>query len=261
MIVEAGKDSASALKPLVEHVIKQHCHLMKETDSAGTTPLQAAIIGGITKLVEYMCDAYNAKGDIDVVLALVDSKNNNCLHKAMLSKHKYARRIALKLIKRVRNTKTLEAQNNEFRTPLHIAVEWERCTESQMDVVRALVKACDAALNVNVGADIEPCRLSVYRYHEKTRQAAKKAEAGAKDTREERSGNRSSDKTVTSSRNAKESSKSVPGGQQVPKAPDQVRPVPTHQLNRSKEQPQSRHKDSAPAFTARYDRCKNCPCG
>ncbi|CAN9474906.1 unnamed protein product [Alternaria alternata] len=243
MIVEAGRDSASALKPLVEHVIKHHCHLMKETDSAGTTPLQAAIIGGITKLVEYMCDAYNAKGDIDVVLALVDSENNNCLHKAMLSKHKYARRIALKLIKRVRNTKTLEAQNNEFKTPLHIAVEWERCTESQMDVVRALVNACDAALNVNVGADIEPCRLSVYRYHEKTRQAAKKAEAGAKDTREERSGNRSSDKTVTSSRNAKESSKSVPGGQQVPKAPDQVRPVPTYQLNRSKEQPQSRHKD------------------
>jgi hypothetical protein len=114
-----------------------------------------------------------------------------------------------------------------------------------MDVVRALVNACDAALNVNVGADIEPYRLSVYRYHEKTRQAAKKAEAEAKDTREERSSNRSSDKTITSSRNAKESSKSVPGGQQVPKAPDQVRPVPTHQLNRSKEQPQSRHKDPA----------------
>ena len=31
----------------------------------------------------------------------------------------------------------------------------------------------------------------------------------------------------------------------MPKAPDQVRPVPTHQLNRSKEQPQSRHKESA----------------
>jgi hypothetical protein len=243
LIVEAGKDSTSALKPLVEHVIKQHCRLMEETDGAGTTPLQAAIIGGITKLVEYMCDAYSTKGNIDVVLALQDSKNNNCLHKAMLSKHKYARKIALKLIKRVRNPKTLEAQNSEFKTPLHIAVEWERCTESQMGVVRALVNVCDAALNVNVGADVDPSRLSVYRYHEKTRQAAKKTEAGAKDTKEERSSNRSSDKTATSSRNVKESSKSVPGGQQVPKAPDQARPVPSYQLNRSKEQPQGRHKD------------------
>lgn len=245
MIAEAGKNSTRALKPLVEHLVKHHRRLMEEKDNSGTTPLQAAIMAGIPKLVDYMCNAYDVEGDVDVVLALQDSKNNNCLHKAMLSKHKYARKIALRLIERVRDTETLRAQNNDLKTPLHIAVEWERCTESQMGVVRALVSACDTALDVNVGADVEPSRLSVYRYHEKTRREAKKADAAAKDKKEERSGREPGEGAATSSRIAKESSKSVPRGQQAPKAPDQSRSAPTDQLSRSKEQPQSRYRDAA----------------
>ncbi|KAF4546015.1 uncharacterized protein LTHEOB_4667 [Lasiodiplodia theobromae] len=242
MIAEAGKDTTRALKPLVEHLVKHHRRLMEEKDNSGTTPLQAAIMAGIAKLVDYMCNAYDAEGDVDVVLALQDSKNNNCLHKAMLSKHKYARKIALKLIERVRDRETLRAQNNDGKTPLHIAVEWDRCTESQMGVVRALVAACDAALDVNVGTDVDPAQLSVYRYHEKTRKEAKKADA-AKEKKEEQRSSRESVEGPTSSRNAKESSKSVPGG--GPKlAPDQSRAAPTDQLSRSKEQPPSRYKDA-----------------
>lgn len=241
MIAEAGKDATRALKPLVEHLIKHHRRLMEEKDNSGTTPLQAAIMAGIAKLVDYMCNAYDAEGDVDVVLALQDSKNNNCLHKAALSKHKYARKIALKLIERVRDTETLRAQNNDGKTPLHIAVEWDRCTESQMGVVRALVAACDAALDVNVGTDVDPSQLSVYRYHEKTRKEAKKAEAKKEESRSSRE---PGEGPTSSSRNAKESSKSVPGGQ-GPRAPDQSRPAPTDQLSsRSKEQPPSRYKDA-----------------
>lgn len=244
MIAEAGKDTTRALKPLVEHLIKHHRRLMEEKDNSGTTPLQAAIMAGIAKLVDYMCNAYDVEGDVDVVLAQQDSKNNNCLHKAALSKHKYARKIALKLIERVRDTETLRAQNVDGKTPLHIAVEWDRCTESQMAVVRALVAACDAALDVNVGTDVDPSQLSVYRYHEKTRREAKKVEAAKEKKEEQRSSGREPGEggPTSSSRNAKESSKSVPGG--GPKAPDQSRPAPTDQLGRSKEQPQSRYKDA-----------------
>lgn len=236
MIAEKGYSRESPLRPLVKHLISHHQDLIGQVDNPGITPLRAAIMAGIASLVSDMCSACGDE-NLNVVLAIQDSKGNNCLHEAMLRKGKNAIRIARKLISRVRNTKTLRAQNNDHNTPLHIAVEWERCTKSQMDVVCALVRACDAALDVNVGT----AELSVYRYHEKTRREAK---AGA-DNKEENSSHKLGEGAATSSRNAKESLKGIPGAQQVPKAPDQSRSAPRDQLSRSNEQPQNRYKDAA----------------
>jgi hypothetical protein len=116
----------------------------------------------------------------------------------------------LKLIKRVCDTEMLRTQNNDHKTPLHIAVKWERCTESQMGVVRALVNACNTALDVNMGIDDCPSLLSVFCYHEKTRREAKKADAATRDKKEERSGHKPGERAAPSSRNPNEAQKVYP---------------------------------------------------
>lgn len=46
------------------------------------------------------------------------------------------------------NHATLVAQDAEGNTPLHLAVAFEPCTHSQLDIVRALVRQCDEAMDV-----------------------------------------------------------------------------------------------------------------
>lgn len=65
---------------------------------------------------------------------------------------------------------TTDAQG---RTPLHVAVEYERCGPAQVDVVRALLVRGQATLGVKMASDYGQC--TVYQHHEYTRR-----EAGAK---------------------------------------------------------------------------------
>ncbi|KAL1640281.1 hypothetical protein SLS58_007097 [Diplodia intermedia] len=167
-IARCDRTSIGTLKPLIQYLIENHSHLMKHKNTDGKTPLQLAIQCGVDELVKAMCDAVNAE-ELDTILSIPDSSKSNCLHNAMRVKRRNARDIALDLIGRVQNKALFTTRNQDEHTPLHIAVEYERCTEKQLNIVRKLVDTCYEALDVNVLSE-DSRQISVYRHHQDTRQ-------------------------------------------------------------------------------------------
>ncbi|KAK8172111.1 hypothetical protein BKA80DRAFT_262081 [Phyllosticta citrichinensis] len=162
------KGRVEKFKPLLNYLIKHNLDLMKKKGGNGKTPLQLAIKKGWARLVEAMCNALNAEHDVDEILFNADSDGDTCLHEAMRGCRGDGWRIAFNLIGRVNDGKNLRRLNRTGLNPLHIAVEYDRCTPSQLHVVRKLIDTCDEALDANLYQS-NPRRLSVYRYHEKTR--------------------------------------------------------------------------------------------
>lgn len=161
------REATKKLKPLLSYLIEHHPNLMKQKDTNEKTPLQLAIKKKRATLVETMCDAINSNHDVDEILFIADSQGNNCLHETLQGSANSSHKIALDIIARVHDGERLRRQNLAGRTPLHIAVEYDRCTPSQLRIVRKLLDTCDEALDANVGGD--PRELSIYRYHEQTR--------------------------------------------------------------------------------------------
>lgn len=56
------------------------------------------------------------------------------------------------------------------RTPLHLAVEYDRCSPAQVDLIKELLLKGPAAMNVRVSNQYDSS--TVYQYHEKTRREA-----------------------------------------------------------------------------------------
>ncbi|KAK8253643.1 hypothetical protein IWZ00DRAFT_487058 [Phyllosticta capitalensis] len=167
-IKKRKESNVEKLKPLVNHLIGLNLELMRKKGTNGKTPLQTAIKRGRAALIEIMCDALNSKGDVDSVLFHADTEGNNCLHEAMKGSRGSGSNIALSLVDRVNNGRKLCQVNQSGHNPLHIAVEYERCSPNQVKVVRKLVDTCDKALEANI-LETDPRKLSVYRHHEKTR--------------------------------------------------------------------------------------------
>ncbi|KAF9636707.1 hypothetical protein BFW01_g7603 [Lasiodiplodia theobromae] len=181
------QEATKKFKPLLSHLLEHHPNLMKQKDANEKTPLQLAIKKKRATLVETMCDAMDSNHDVDEILFIADSQGNNCLHEALQGSASNSHRIALDIIARVHDGQWLRCQNLAGRTPLHIAVEYDRCTPSQLCVVRKLLDTCDEALDANVGGD--PRELSVYRYHEQTRREhmeKQKAKSAAADHEKDR---------------------------------------------------------------------------
>lgn len=60
------------------------------------------------------------------------------------------------------------------RTPLHLAVEYDRCSPAQVGLVEELLRRGPAAMNVKIPGKFDSS--NVYQYHERTRKEAKEAE-------------------------------------------------------------------------------------
>jgi hypothetical protein len=117
------------------------------------------------------------KSNLDEVLLIQDNTKNNCLHTAMMDPR---RTIIIDLIKRVQSPSTFCAKNDDKLTPMHLAVEYERCSEKQLEIIDAMIQYWDAdhtALDVNVlGEDSDECEeRSVFRHHQWTRERAVKS--------------------------------------------------------------------------------------
>ncbi|KAH8654473.1 hypothetical protein BGZ60DRAFT_532842 [Tricladium varicosporioides] len=168
LLVEDAKDKViEKYKPLVKLLIERHPHLMKEKDSNEKTPLYIAISKKRDKLVRFLCETYK---DIDSILKTPCYHSENCLHVAI--RRNVAPKLALFLIERA-GEKTLCAKDDKGNTPLHLAVEYERCTDAQMAIVKALVERSDKAMDERTNA---PYQFSPFLYHEHTRTLAKRAE-------------------------------------------------------------------------------------
>jgi hypothetical protein len=167
MLVEDAKDKVfDTYQPLVKLLLERHPQLLGEKDSNEKTPLYIAISKKRDKLVCFMCDAYP---NIDTVLSIPCYHSENCLHVAI--RRNVSPKLAIFLIQKA-GEGTLCAKDDKGNTPLNLAVDYERCTETQFQVVEALISKCDKAMDERTNA---PNAFSPYQYHEHTRAEAKKA--------------------------------------------------------------------------------------
>lgn len=173
LLVDDAKDKVfDKYQPLVKLLIDCYPKLLEIKDNSDRTPLYISISKRREKLVRFMCDTHP---NIDAILGIPCLRSDYCLHMAI--KKNIKPDLTIFLIEHA-DEWALCAQDDMGKTPLHLAVEYERCTDAQLQVVKALIKQCDKAMNKRT---IEPNCFSPYGYHEYTRAEAKKAaEAEAK---------------------------------------------------------------------------------
>ncbi|KAF4466269.1 intracellular serine protease [Fusarium albosuccineum] len=180
----------SKLKAVVYWVVEICGDMLAHRDAQESTGLHLAIQRKNYKMVKYVLEAYNRfpgkkERDLDSILNL-DVHGNNSLHLAMREMtpipQKTIRSVEtiMMLIDKASN-QTLTKQNNEGFTPLHLAVNGRKCTPQQLDIVKALVKKCEAALGLR-GYKDKQTDWSPYQYHRKTYEEwRKKQERGPGD--------------------------------------------------------------------------------
>lgn len=179
--------SKPSLKSLVQFLVKNHPGLMLVCDEDEKIPLYAAIYAKKWNLVKWMLEKC---ANLDEVLGKQCRRVENCLHAAIRNRLPSKTMIDL-MIKKVRDTTLMAADSKGF-TPLHLAVEYDKCTETQYDVIKELIKHGDAALDKSTNP---PEGWSPYRYHMHTRgkterqqQQVKANRANKRDTIEPQTG-------------------------------------------------------------------------
>ena len=182
MLVEPTKDQTfDKYELLVKLIIDKHPNLLEQIDSRVTeTPLYCAVSMRRNELVRLMC---NTHPDINSVLRITCSKNKDtCVHAAV--RKSVAPELALFLISKA-SEEVLCIQDSDGNTPLHIAVEYKRCSEKQLQIVELLAKRCKESMHKrSLG---EAC-LSPYLYHMRTRSEEQPAATTPGVSKEKRGG-------------------------------------------------------------------------
>ncbi|KAF5573096.1 intracellular serine protease [Fusarium pseudoanthophilum] len=167
-------------KVVVYCVVESCWDLLEAPNTQGMTGLHMAIQRKNYKVVKYILEAWDAysKADIDSVLK-IQCNGNNCIHLAIKSMMPAAtkdksRLDAIKALIKRASKETLTKSNNEGLTPLHLAVECERCTPQQLGIIEELVKKCEKALDERGPKDLSP-----YQHHKQTYEAWRKDLAGS----------------------------------------------------------------------------------
>jgi ankyrin repeat protein len=160
LIEDTKNENFDRYKPLITLLIQRYPELLGKRDGNEKTPLYLAASKKNLKLIRTVCEAHiEAGGDIDAVLSVPCLHLRNCLHAAIM--RQAMPKLALYLIRKA-GKRSLLAQDDEGRTPLHLAVEYKRCTEAQLEVVQVMISAADEAIDMRTYTQ-EP--LSPYRHH------------------------------------------------------------------------------------------------
>jgi hypothetical protein len=144
---------------LVKYLVKNHPRLMVDMDDADRRALYIAIKWKKEDFIKAVLESeYPDMADI------LDKDGNStssesCIHLAI--KQDLDPKITVQLIEKASEL-TLAAQDGSGLTPLHCAVNYAKCTDSQLQVVKALMKYGDLALDKFSN---KPELYSVYRYH------------------------------------------------------------------------------------------------
>ncbi|KAH8820737.1 hypothetical protein F5884DRAFT_765006 [Xylogone sp. PMI_703] len=141
--------------------------LLQDTDDSGRTPLHIAIVKKNSGFIQTVLEVVKKKEMLDGLLSMQCDHSRNCIHLAVF--HKLDPTSVISLVEQA-SEKTLSAQDQDGLTPVHLAVEYDRSSEAQLKVVETMIRFGDAALDKNT----KTTGLSVYRYHEWTRDKAKK---------------------------------------------------------------------------------------
>jgi hypothetical protein len=189
MLADTGKDELPSrkIKYLVEALIttqwatREHIDLLAQTDTDGKTPLHCAIGLKHHKLAKIMVDFHP---DIDRIIG-TQSKRTNCLHLALGKRTSTSGdELIMSLIEKS-SAKTLCDEDDDGLTPLHLAVDYARCDDGELSIVKAIVKKCPATMDTTYKHK-EKGLLSPYRYHElRHLEEEKAAQESARKKREE----------------------------------------------------------------------------
>ncbi|KAI0382948.1 hypothetical protein F5Y04DRAFT_251481 [Hypomontagnella monticulosa] len=186
LIAEAEKDDippAKKMKLLITALVQLPDNLLAKRDENGKTPLFCAITNRNHRLVRIMCEAHH---DVNSILmipkSLTTSKSTNCIHQAITKKSSSRDDELIKFLIEKAEADTLRAIDENGFTPLHLAVEYKRCDEAQLEIVKALVERCDEVLDMTYKHP-EKGRLSPYLYHELTYEEAKQKEKETTDSK------------------------------------------------------------------------------
>lgn len=150
-------------KSLTRCVLKKDKKLLEHKDESGKTPLHMAIV---KKNFDFLSVVLGEIEDLDALLRMTCEHSRNCIHTAIY--HDLRQDYTVKLIKRASEA-TLCATDQDGLTPLHLAVDYERSSESHLSIVQALIAHGDGALDQFT---TNPKDLSVYEYHQYTRSQA-----------------------------------------------------------------------------------------
>ncbi|KAK3293535.1 uncharacterized protein B0H64DRAFT_404798 [Chaetomium fimeti] len=133
-----------------------------EDMSEGKRPLTLAISNKNEGFVRTVLRSKHVRRSLVNLLGANREDTTNGIHLAI--KTGLSTELTVELISKVTD-QVLSRRDEAGLTPLHLAVEYERCTEAQLDVVKALLKHGDSALDVRT----KVANLSVYRHHFDTR--------------------------------------------------------------------------------------------
>ena len=165
VLVEGAVDKHfDKYRPLVKLIIEEHPDILKEPDASGRTSLYNAISTKRNKLVEFICNTHK---DINSVLEQrCTVREETCIHAAI---HKgMSAKFAIELIRKA-SKRVLCIQDLQGNTPLHLAVEYGRCSEEQLQIVQTLAERGESeAMNKRT----KETRLSPYLYHINSRPKA-----------------------------------------------------------------------------------------
>ena len=149
---------------LVRYLVDSMPKLMFGRNEYWYYPLHVAIKYKRTSFISAVLDSKFPPDKMKEVLAVeVGDKQMNCIHTAI--KEGLDTELVIKLIGKS-NEKTLARKDREGLTPLHHAVDYKNCRKGQFEVVQALLKRGDAALDMEGGVDGS---FSPFRYHEETK--------------------------------------------------------------------------------------------
>jgi ankyrin repeat protein len=165
---EAGrKDWYRKTKKLVKTLITTpwaEGDLLAQQDDDEKTPLYCAIATKDHRLAKAMCEAHP---HIDDVIR-IPSKRTDSLQKALQLKIPTNAELITLMIENS-SPETLCAHDDKGLTPLHLAADYARSDDSQLNIVKSIVDRCPRTMDLTYehkGMGL----LSAYRYHEMTYQ-------------------------------------------------------------------------------------------
>jgi hypothetical protein len=189
MLADTGKDELPSrkIKYLVEALVTARWaageagDLLAQQDTDGKTPLHCAIDLKHHRLAKIMVDSHP---DIDRIIR-TESKRTNCLHLALRNRTSTSGdELIMSLIEKS-SAATLVATDDNGLTPLHLAVDYARCDDGELAIVKAIVKKCPSTMDTTYEHK-ERGLLSPYRYHELRHcEEEKAAQESAKTKRED----------------------------------------------------------------------------
>lgn len=157
---------APSLVRIVRYLARRYPRQLKTADEAGKIPLYLAISKRNAPFVEAILEEVPKLKSLtmDQLLGTSCSDSMNHIHAAI--HHRLDPKVTMNLVQKASSV-TLCARDANGRTPLHLAVEYDRCSEEQIQLVELLLKKGDNALSMFTS---NPKDLSVYEYHQYTRQ-------------------------------------------------------------------------------------------